>query len=134
MNFREIGQSEFERRVEYYILRNPSVKPPKRRKRWLTFTERKSRQKKVSEIERERKIQIECWKKRVAYATRTGTQLDKVYEQCIELPRAIATSDGQLMKGTKANTTHVYNKRYECTPPIIISTRMGPFNCGYVSH
>ena len=52
MNFREIGQSEFERRVEYYTLCNPSVKPPKRRKRLLTFTERKSRQKKVSEIDR----------------------------------------------------------------------------------
>ena len=26
------------------------------------------------------------------------------------------------MKGTKANTTHVYNKRYECTPPIITTS------------
>ena len=29
MNFREIGQAEFESRIEYYILCNPSVKPPK---------------------------------------------------------------------------------------------------------
>ena len=29
MNFRQIGQAEFERRVEYYTLRNPSVRPPK---------------------------------------------------------------------------------------------------------
>ena len=63
MKFREIGQTEFESRVEYNFLRNPSVKPPKRRKRLLTFTERRSRRKKVSEIERERKLQIECWKK-----------------------------------------------------------------------
>ena len=45
-----------------------------------------------------------------------------VYEQCIELPRAIATSDGQLNKGTKANTTHVYERRYECIPPIITTS------------
>jgi len=76
----------------------------------LKFTERKSRQKKVSEIERERKLQIECWKKRVAFASSTGTQLGHAYEQCIELPQAIATSDGQPNKGTKANTTNVYAK------------------------
>ena len=53
MNFRQIGQAEFERRVEYFILRTPSVKSPKRQKRLLTFTERRSRRKKVSDIERE---------------------------------------------------------------------------------
>ena len=63
LNFREIGQREFVSKVEYYILRNPSVKPTNRRKRLLTFTDRKSRQTKVSHIEREQKLQIECWKK-----------------------------------------------------------------------
>ena len=80
MNFREVGQREFASRVEYYILRNPSVKPPNRRKRLLTFTDRKSRQKKVSDIERERKLQIECWKKRVAFASSTGTQIMNAYQ------------------------------------------------------
>lgn len=53
LNFRDIRQTEFEIRVEYYTLRNPSVKPPKHHKRLLTFTERRSRRKKVSDIERE---------------------------------------------------------------------------------
>ena len=120
MNFRDIGQAEFERRVQYYVLRTPSVKTPKRQKRLLTFTERKSKRKKVSHIEKERKLQIECWKKRVAYVTSTGTHMDTAYEQCIELPRALATSDGHPIKGTKANTTKVFDKRYEnVTPPII---------------
>ena len=44
----------------------------------------------------------------MAFATRTGTHFNKAYEQCIKLPSAIATSDGQLNKGTKANTTAVY--------------------------
>ena len=123
MGFRKIGQTEFESRVEYYTLRNPSVMPPKHRKRLLTFTERKSRRRKVSEIERERKLQIECWKKRVAFATSTGTQISNLYQQCLELPRAIATSTGQPVKGTKANTTKAYEKRYEhAFPPVFRSS------------
>ena len=42
MNFREVGQREFASRVEYYILRNPSVKPPNHRKRLLIFTDKYS--------------------------------------------------------------------------------------------
>ena len=94
INFRKIGQTEYERRVDYYVLRKPSVKAPKRRKRLLTFTERRATKRKVSEIERERKLQIECWKKRVAFASKTGTNVNTAYEQCLELPRAIATSQG----------------------------------------
>ena len=37
--FREIGQTEYERYIEYYIVRTPSVLPPKHRKSLLTFTE-----------------------------------------------------------------------------------------------
>ena len=126
INFREIGQTEFESRVEYYTLCNPSVKPPKRRKRLLTFTERRSRRKKVSEIERERKLQIECWKKRVTFASSTGTHIPHAYQQCIELPRAIATSDGHPVKGTKANSTKVFEKRYKNASPPIIRTTIPP--------
>jgi len=126
MNFREIGKREFECRVEYYTLRNPSVRPPKHRKSLLTFTVRRSRRKKVSEIERERKLQIECWKKRVAFASSTGTNIPNVYQQCLELPRAIATSDGLPVKGTKANSTKVFEKRYEHTSPSVFITSIPP--------
>ena len=34
-------------------------------------------------------------------------------EQCIELPRAIATPEGHPIKGAKANATKVLEKRYE---------------------
>ena len=52
--FRDVGQKEYDLRVESYILCNPSVKPPKHRKSLLTFTERRSRKKKGSDIEKER--------------------------------------------------------------------------------
>lgn len=124
MNFRQIGQAGFEHRVNYFILCTPSVKVPKKQKRLLTFTERKSRWKKVSDIEKERKLQIECWKKRVLYATSAGTNIQNAYKQCIALPRVIATSDGQPMKGNKSNTTKVLEKRYENASPQIISTSL----------
>ena len=46
-----------------------------------------------------------CWKKRVAFAMSTGVQVSTSYEHCFELPRAIATTDGKPVKGTKSNTT-----------------------------
>ena len=107
MNFRSIGQDEYEQTTKYYIFRNPSVRPPKHRKQLLTFTERKSRRRKVTDIEKERKLQIECWKKSVAFAEYTGTAALRGYQQCIELPRAIASTDGNPTKGSKANTTSV---------------------------
>ena len=123
MNFREIGQKEFECRVQYAILGNPSATLRKRKKRLLTFTERRAKRKKVSEVEKERRLQIECWKKRVAFANTTGASLTNVFQQCIELPRAIATSDGNPVKGTKANSTKVYENRYEhAHPPIMRSS------------
>ena len=57
------------------MIQKTSVKPPKHRKRLLTFTEKLSRRKKVSAIEKERKLQIECWKKRVAFSTAIGVQI-----------------------------------------------------------
>jgi len=123
LNFREIGQKEFENRIKYYVLKTPSVKPPKKRTRLLTFTERKSNKRKVSDIEKERRLQLECWKKRVAYSTATGQLMDNMYEQYIDLPRAISTSDGEPNKGTKSVTTTVYLKRYEEAMPTPFVTR-----------
>lgn len=126
LNFMCIGQEEFENRVEYFILKAPSARLCRRRKQLLTFSERKSRAKKVSEVEKERKLQLECWKKRVAYASKMGLPMSNTYEQCIELPRAIATAKGNLIKGTKANATKVYAKRYKQALEQIIRTSYPP--------
>ena len=50
--------------------------------------------------------------------------MKRVYEKCVELPQAIVTSDGQLMKGTKSYTTKVLEKRYENAIPKIMSTEL----------
>ena len=127
MNFRQIGQSEYVSIVNYYILRTPSVQPPKHRKSLLTFSERHARQKKGSQIEKERKLQLEYWKKRVSFSVTTGIQDNMSYRQCIELPRAIATVEGKPVKGAKSNTTKWYEKRYHNVTPSVMTTTL-PWN------
>ena len=65
LNFREIGQLEFEAHVNYRILRTPSADAPRRRKRLQTFTNTKATQKRLKQIDRERKIQQTCMKKQL---------------------------------------------------------------------
>jgi len=96
------------------------VLSPHNTERLLTFTEKRTR-KKGSEIERERKFQLELCKKRVAYVATTGAKLSTSYEQCLELPRAIANTDGTATKGAKSNTTNVLQKQYEKADPAIIN-------------
>ncbi len=72
-------------------------------------------------MERERKLQLEVWKKRVSFTVTTGIKDNMRYKQCIELPRAIATIDG---KPAKANITKVYEKRYTHVTQPIIATAM----------
>ena len=94
----------------------------------LTFTERRARQKKGSQIE---KLQLECWKKRVSFAVSTGIQDSMLYQQCLELPRAIATIDGKPVKGAKANITKCYERRYDKVTPQIVTTS---FQDGWIPH
>ena len=109
--------------MQYYHLKNPSVQPPRKRKHLLTFSERKTTSKKVSDVEKERRLQLECWKKRVEHASKLGVPIKNTFEQCIELPRAIATINGLPVKGSKANATSVYEKRYrEATERVILTS------------
>ena len=44
LNFRNIGQKQFESRVESFLITNPSTKAPLRQKRLQTFTSKKRRE------------------------------------------------------------------------------------------
>ena len=61
-------------------------------------------------MEKERRLQLKCWKRRVEYSSKLGLPIKNTYKQCIELPRAIATIDALPVKGSKANATAVYEK------------------------
>ena len=58
----------------------------------------------------------------MAFASTTGSNLSSVFQQCIELPRVIATSDGNPVERNKANSTKVYANRYEHAHPPVLRT------------
>ena len=62
--------------------------------------------------------------KRVEYASKLGLPIKNAFEQCIELPRAIATIDGFPVKGSKANVTTVYEKHYREAAETVILTSL----------
>ena len=67
LKFHEIGTAMFENRVEAYILKTPSVKPPMKMKRLQTFSSsQKRKNKKVASLEREVKQMQKCMRKKIA--------------------------------------------------------------------
>ena len=56
LNFRRIGQEEFETHVNYRTLRDPRVSAPERRKYLHTFASTKARKKKEKQLDHERKL------------------------------------------------------------------------------
>ena len=54
------------------------------------------------------------------------------YDQCLELPRAIAMSEGYPVKDTKSTTTNVYEKRYEHATPMHHALSLRPSHKGWV--
>ena len=85
-----------------------------RRKRLHTFSESKpcAVAKRVPDVEKERKLQIECWKKRVAFACKTRKAIKNSFEQYIELPRALVEKDGLPQKRQKSSKAQLIETRY----------------------
>ena len=80
------------------ILKNKSTKVPLRRKRLQTFGNAKQSSRKEKSLQKEVQKCIRC---KIAYANQTGTSVDTVAEQYIELPRALCDTNGVLNKGQK---------------------------------
>ena len=60
----------------------PSVHAPKRQKRLRTLSEHKPLAESLR-CGKERKLQIECWKKRVAFACKTGSVIENTFEHYV---------------------------------------------------
>ena len=109
LNFHQIGQKSFEDRILACILKKPSTKVPLRRKRLQTFGNAKQSSHKEKSLQKEVQKCIRC---KIAYANQTGTSVDTVAEQYIELPRALCDTNGVLNKGQKNVATKFYEARY----------------------
>ena len=117
LSFRDIGQEEFEKYVLYYTLKQASVHPPQRKKRLMTFCERKPTTRTVSQMEKDQKIVRKCLYKKMKWCKETGRPIDKIGEQFVPIPLALADSNGIPLKGQKSNTTKALKARYKDATP-----------------
>ncbi len=77
LKFRSIGQQEFLLRIRYYILKEPSVHAPNRKRRLQTFSEKGVTRQKVSQLERDRKLILQCMRTKMRWSKHHGSQTNR---------------------------------------------------------
>ena len=121
LQFRIIGQDEFEKHVSYYILKHVSVHPPLRKKRLQTLSERKVTKRQMTQLEKDRRVVQKCLHKKLKWSKQTGQSIDKIAEQYVPIPLALADSSGIPIKGQKSNTIKVLKNSYKDATPQVLS-------------
>jgi hypothetical protein len=113
LNFRTIGQTDFDAYVEHVYLRTGNTKASVKLHRLKTFgtSSRNVTKHQFSKLQAEKKHVTQCLKKRLLHCELTKT--NKIpHEQYLELPRAIADTNGIPHKGQKSATTTFFPKKY----------------------
>ena len=116
LNFREIGREEYLIRISYFILRNPSVQAPNRRRTLRTFSTKSVTKKRVSNLERDRRLLLSAMKKEMLFSKKTGVPIDRPGEQLSEYPLSISDSNGKPIKRQKSYFTKSIEGRYKSSP------------------
>lgn len=123
LNFRHIGEEEYKMRISYFILKEPSVKAPNRRKALQTFSIKQVKTKRVSQLERDQKLLVSAIKKKILFS---GQLVDKPDEQLLEYPLSICDNAGNPLKGQKSYFTKSLQTRYKNADPPIITPYLPP--------
>ena len=122
----ETGKNSFEAYVESRILKKTSVKHAVIRKHRLkTFSIKKNLRRRVSNLEKERKLITKCFKRTINVLSQGGSLGSQVM-QYIETPRAICNESNAPVTGRKSVTYSYFEKRYEETYNIIVDILPGP--------
>ena len=72
LKFYTIGQSEINKYIAYYILKQASVQAPQRKRKLCTFSERKPSKRQVSQLERGRHLVQKCLHKKTEMVKTNG--------------------------------------------------------------
>ena len=119
LQFRIIGEEEFQSRVSYFILKTPSVQAPNRRRRLQTFAEKGTRSRQITQLEKDKQLVLTAMKKKMQHSRKTGDPICTPEEQLVQLPLALCTNDGNPLTGQKSYTTKSLESRYKnASPPI----------------
>ena len=110
ISFYSIGETEFEKYAEYNILRKPSTIVPNRKRKLLTFSERKATKTHMNQLEKDKQMVTKCLHRRLKWYQQTGQPVEKLAEQYITFPLAISDNKGSPYKGQKSNTTKFIEK------------------------
>ncbi len=124
LQFRRIGQGEFLLRIAYFILKQPSVEAPNRRRRMQTFSERQVKTRRVSQLEKDKKLVLAAIKRKMQFSKRTGKPIDRPGEQLLQLPLSMCDNDGNPLKGQKSYTTKALQARYKTSSPPVFATEI----------
>ena len=109
INFRQIGQNDFDAYVEHVYLRTGNTKSSVKRNRLKTSKTVTKHQ--YTRLQKEKKHVTNCLKKRLLHCQITNA--DTVpHEQYLELPRALADSNGIPQKGQKSTVTSFSQTKY----------------------
>ena len=84
-----------------------------------TFSERKDNKRRVTQLERDKKIILSAMNKKMEFSRKTKSPVDKPGEQLLELPLTISDNDGKPLKGQISAVTKVYEHRYKQSSPAV---------------
>lgn len=129
LNFREIGQQSFENTVKSRYLNVPSTNAPLRKKRLQTFTTSEVQKRKITLVEKERKISQRFLKRQLAWMAEkdiSPKNAKGLFASISSLPRALIGKDGLPYKANKSKTTSYLERRYKDLPVIRKSLPWAP--------
>ena len=113
LSFRSIGEQEFNQRIVSFTLTNLLLKCQTVNVAFKPFPRRKLTKvaiESLNYIEQYKQLIISAMRKKIQFSKRTGRPIEKP-EQLLELPLALADSDGNPLKGQKSFTTHSLQSR-----------------------
>ena len=122
LNYRDIGNRQFEQYITHRIAQAPStVHAPVRRKRLLTMNSEKQQKKRETSKEKELQQVIKCIRRKMSWMNESGERFEPADKQYSVYPRAICDADGNPHKGSKSTWTSKVEGRYGSQLPVILN-------------
>ena len=127
LSYRQIGQDSYLLFCKFQILKDSSNKKPvTRRHKLKTFAKSKVTRRRMTNLEKEKKMITLCYKRTIAFSEDKGLPISTLC-QFVEKPRAICNSNDLPHKGAKWVMYDIFNKRYgekfniiTCNPKITL--------------
>lgn len=115
--FREVGEEEFNKYVEYYVLGNASINTAQRKRKLATFAEKRVCKRSLTQLQKDIKLVQTCMHKKLLWSKVSNQPVTSVADQYIPLPLAISDNEGKPRKGQKSYTSTTLETRYKSSQP-----------------